>query len=387
MTKKYKFFILGSYGQRNMGDEGLLEVFRDQLKDHKLVFNSHDPKMTQERFKVEAVTTYGLKGFFKRLKALLLCTAVIYGGGTIIIQENPKIRLMMFLGNLLAKIFRKKVIYLGVGVGFLKPALIWKLFRHTYNLVTLRDQESLIYLAKAGITKNVYPVTDPMLLMNIASKSRVKYIFDYEKIPRHKKLLIGLSPRFRLDKKEYEPIKQSFVQLADYLVEKYEAHVLFIPIQRSIDYKKSYDWKYDDQVVDEIKKEMRLHMEPKHKDKVFTLEKEWLPSETAGILGQLDLYVGLPLHASMLAFLQGVPVVGINYSLENDKLPSFYRSINQEKFLIANCREMSFEDLKKLVDESLKNLDGRRAIFEPKIQALKEKAKENFELLFEVLEH
>ena len=63
-------FILGAYGQRNLGDDALLEVFTEQFADYRVVVNSARPEETARQYGVDAVPTYLGWPRFARLRAL-----------------------------------------------------------------------------------------------------------------------------------------------------------------------------------------------------------------------------------------------------------------------------------------------------------------------------
>ena len=52
--------LMGAYGQRNLGDDALLEVFLTQLHGEPLMVNSATPRATSERYGVATLPTYGL---------------------------------------------------------------------------------------------------------------------------------------------------------------------------------------------------------------------------------------------------------------------------------------------------------------------------------------
>jgi len=382
--KEYKFFILGSYGQFNMGDDGLLEVMKENLKDHQLVFNSDNPSLTEERFKVKAVYTYPQKDFWAKIKTFFWCDAIVYGGGTVIVQ-NLKILVFMFLGNFLARIFRKKVIYLGVGVGYLQsyPFLqkLAKLVCLTANLMTLRDQGSFNELKKIGVRMEKIRVTaDPVLLLKPINKIQTQKILKIEGINK-KNHLVGLSPRFHGFQKEYENFIKQLRKAADYLLSHYQVTLILIPIQWAFNYSSGYQWKYDEIAIKEFFKSF------KEKKNVFFIGKrKYLPREIAGIIGSLDFYISSPLHSLMVAFTQGVPMIATNYSSKFDhKISQFMKLINQEEFMV-DYSQINFVLLKEKIDQSFETLNFRKKFLQERQKKIINNARLNFNLLFKIME-
>jgi polysaccharide pyruvyl transferase WcaK-like protein len=94
-----KIFLLGAYGQKNLGDDALLEVFLEQFGAPSVIVNSAQPRETSRRYGVETVATYSGLPRFRRLRALLAAQALVFGGGSLLkeIEGGPIARLGYFL--------------------------------------------------------------------------------------------------------------------------------------------------------------------------------------------------------------------------------------------------------------------------------------------------
>jgi len=148
-----RVFLLGAYGQNNLGDEALLEVFLQQFPDAEITVNSAQPELTAERFGVKSVGTYwNWPPRFSRLRAMLQADVFIFGGGSLLkeIEGGPVQRLAyfarIFFILILARLFGKQTAMLGVGMGPLEHRLYKTLTRLAAalpDLICVRDQESV----------------------------------------------------------------------------------------------------------------------------------------------------------------------------------------------------------------------------------------------------
>jgi len=385
MTKKKELlFVLGSYGQFNIGDEALLQVMRDQLGEkYDLVFNSHQPEVTAREFGVETVFTYPQKDLIKKLRILWKCRAVVYGGGTMITQK-VKILLAMLLGNLAARLLGKKVVYLGIGVGDLRGSKVFQILARwvcrTAHLVTLRDEESLVQLKNAGVDLRKVKVTaDPVLLLEPCSKDEVRVILTEEGLDLQRPIF-GVSVRYISDVVAYQHMTREVAQVCERLISDRGVQVLFIPIQWSFTYSERYRWKYDDQACREVYELLDSQ------NQVYQLSRRYLPSQIMGIIGLLDSYLSVPLHSLMMAAKQGVPVAALNYSAEyNQKIPQFMGGIGREEFLVPSYFEVRSDELKRLLDLCLDSGSRPRRQLVEETARLVKSAQENFRRLSEVL--
>jgi polysaccharide pyruvyl transferase WcaK-like protein len=195
-------------------------------------------------------------------------------------------------------------------------------------------------------------------------------------------LLIGLSPRFHGFLQEYKKFVLEIAKICDYLNERYKATLLFIPIQRTFLYSQGYQWKYDDTVAEEATRLLRK------KENVFILKREkYLPEEIAGVIGLLDLYISAPLHSLMAAFIQEVPMIGLDYSAQFDtKIPEFFESIDQCDFLISSYSKVTFSLLKNKLFKSFNSLPERKRVMKREKRLILSRAKSNFYWLFSILD-
>ena len=107
--------ISGYYGQLNTGDEAILRVLIDRLREYErqenedlnIVVLSSRPHLTSKIYNVESVNR---KKIWRVIKAIKRCDIFISGGGSLFQNETSNRSLYYYLFQIfVAKLFRKKV--------------------------------------------------------------------------------------------------------------------------------------------------------------------------------------------------------------------------------------------------------------------------------------
>ena len=118
-------------------------------------------------------------------------------------------------------------------------------------------------------------------------------------------VLIGFSIREWKDKDRTD----LFAEIADKLVEKYNARIVFFPFHKPKDA--------------EISKIVMHKM--KHEDATVLMPNRYLPSEILGAMGYMNVIIGVRLHALVFSALMNVPTIGISYE---PKIDGFLEMMN-----------------------------------------------------------
>jgi len=375
-----QLLVLGSYGQHNTGDEGLLAVMIDQLQNYQLVVNSHDPQWTQRKFNVLAFKTHHLKDL---LVNLLKCDAVVYGGGTIIV-ETPRVLFLMAGGNLLARLLGKRVAYLGVGVGFLGNNRLVKFLARSAcswaTLITLRDSASADELRRVGVRRPLTVAADPILLLKPAPRQPALEILKAEGIKTDHNL-IGVAPRFHDSPANYQKMLRGLAQACDYLIETHQAQIILLPIQHRFYYNETYaDWKYDDTACQELFDLIS------NQEQVKILTEEYRPDEVLTIVGLFKIFIAAPLHPLMFALKQSVPMIGLDYSARySSKIAELFKRIDQQEYRIGSYARADFATLKKMIDQTFLNFNQRKDTLKSAATRLEKEARRSFALFSQLL--
>ena len=127
-----RVFIAGYYGYDNFGDEHLFKSVIKLLKeidnDIKIV------SLYKSRQSDQEISSFNKYNFFKLIKAIKDSDLVIFGGGNLLQNETSNRNLLFFSSIIyLAKIFKKKVVFISQGLGPAKGWGRWILSRTLKN--------------------------------------------------------------------------------------------------------------------------------------------------------------------------------------------------------------------------------------------------------------
>lgn len=304
--------ISGYYGFNNTGDEAMIETMSTLLakRDCGLIVLSSNPERTKELYNVKAYNRYKLTEIIKALKE---SDMLISGGGTLFQDITSKKSIWYYLGIVrLAQLMGKKVCVAYQGIGPLKTKLYrWMtkkiLNKKSVKLIALRDEQAIEFSKELGIDQSkVCFSSDMIFMMEPPAKERcMKILKDNAHGYVEGEKLIGLSIREWKDKDRTD----LFAELADKLVEKYNARVVFFPFHKPKDA--------------EISKIIMHKM--KHENQAVLMPNRYLPSEILGTMGLMDVNIGVRLHALVFSAVMNVPTIGISY---DPKIDGFLELIN-----------------------------------------------------------
>lgn len=350
-----KVVISGYYGFSNAGDEAMLYAILRSLRQSfpgvETTVISGRPDDTARRFHTKAVPRFGGWAIFR---SLVRCDLLISGGGSLLQDVTSSRSLLYYLSIILMGILlRKKVFLYGQGIGPLRRtwvcALLARVLSHA-DAITVRDEKSRNLLRKLGVTAPLYTTADSVLSLPKVPLERGREILRKAGVPEGKRL-IGISVRDWLDAEQWA---EKFSDYIDQLA-ALDAAVLFIPMQ----------WPEDRRMAERLCR--------RHPGRFQFLEGTFTAPELMSIIGNLDLLVGMRLHALIFAALMHVPLIGISY---DPKIDNFLRSIGEEAAF-----PVSAFDAETLYNKTEAFLDGRAACRWDAVDALREKAKETVKIL------
>lgn len=343
--------ISGYYGFNNTGDEAMIETMSVLLakKDCALIVLSSNPERTKELYNVQAYDRYKLSEIIKAIKK---ADIVVSGGGTLFQDITSKKSIWYYLGIVkIAQFFRKKVCIAYQGIGPIDTKLYRKMTKRTLNkksvkLIGLRDNQAIEYAKELGIKpEKITFSSDMIFMMQPPAKERCEKILkDNVHNLQEGQRLIGFSIREWKDKDRTDAL----AEVADKLVEKYNARIVFFPFHKPKDA--------------EISKIIMHKM--KHEDMTVLMPNRYLPSEILGTMGMMDVNIGVRLHSLVFSAVMNVPTIGISY---DPKIDGFLDMIN----LNPVC---TYETIlvDKIVDEVGKMLELGKVNYEEKIIEFKE---------------
>jgi len=175
-------------------------------------------------------------------------------------------------------------------------------------LVTVRDPTSIENLKKEAIdVSKIHLTADFAFLLGTASNNRVSAILKSEGIDPDifkRRKVIGICAGKILKPDQHELLIKVLAEVADFLIEKYNAAVVFIPHSSEKIRRASSD----------ILVGMSIMKNVKNKNDFYLIRGDYVPQEIKGILGKLDCLISLRMHPVIFASSMKVPCVIIAFN-------------------------------------------------------------------------
>ena len=211
---------------------------------------------------------------------------------------------------ILAKVFGKKTIYYAIGFSILtnkSVKLVGKLSFYFSDIISVRDKISLQNIKNLRINKKIYLSKDPALRLKPSNKF-VNKILKKEGINKNK-FLIGISLNHTVDKKINCLLTKEFTKVIDWLVETYDAEIVFFTFDPAFTHKNP-----DNKIAFTIKSNL------KNKDAFKIINYYSSPEIILGLVGKMNFFIGMRYHSIMFSYMQGIPLLGIIYEEKNRTL-------------------------------------------------------------------
>jgi len=273
-----------------------------------------------------------------------------------------------------------------VGISLKKPIVIYSqsigLFRPTVtflakycldhvDLVIVREEITKNYLEKLEIESPIYLTADCAFLLDSAPSDKVKDILSKEGIDDKIKPLVGISANSLLDDNENN-YANTMAQLIDYLIEKFNAHIIFVPhvVTRTV------GSKWDDRTIGE-----KIFSLVKNNGHIDLINGDYSPEELKGIIGLCDIFIGGRMHANIASISRCVPTMATAWS---HKYNGIFRTVGQEKY-VCDYRTMTFEELKSKADDLWENRKEIHEELKVKVEEQKKLAWYSGELVRDLL--
>ena len=358
--------ISGYYGFGNAGDEAMLcaiiDAIRKEEADAHITVISGNPTETSKKHNIHAVGTFSAFGI---LKAIANSDLVISGGGSLL-QDATSIRNTYYYLSImaLAKMMGKKVMLYSQGIGPLnRPSTrrAVSFILRFVDTITVRDSISKSELESLGI-EDVEVTADAVLAMQPADLSIGKRILEgyTSKLPKsiENPKRIGVAVRSWKDDTEY---RESLANVLSRLQEQDDVEIIFIPMSHPEDTKEA--------------KIIASYM-PKG---AIVLEGPFSTEEQVSLSGNVDLMIGIRLHALVFSSLMGKPVIGISY---DPKITSFLHMIGQEP--IGTMTHLREEALYQRCHKLLNSREEYQSSYDC-IEALRINSQRNAEIAISLL--
>ena len=300
--RRLRIGISGSYGGMNLGDEAILEGILGQLRSTvaaEVTVFSRNPPDTLARHKVErAISTRSLtrREMVPEIRQLDL---FILGGGGILYDRDAQEYLREVS---IAHELNVPVVIYAISAGPLTTQASRRAVQETLNalswaVVTVRDRQGYRLLEDVGVTADIQLTADPAFLLEPEELSVDALKAEGVELDRP---LVGFSvrepgpaaPDIRTE--EYYAL---LANAADYIVERYDAEVVFVPMEKS-------DVQHSHAVV--------AHMQ--NSERAEILRRRYSPGQILDLMGRFEFAVGMRLHFLIFAALRGTPFAALPYA-------------------------------------------------------------------------
>lgn len=294
--------ISGSYGGFNLGDEAILQSIISQIRSlqkAEITVFSRDPFDTSRRHRVERVVAVRKLGREDAEEEVSRLDLFILGGGGILYDADAKTYLRE---PLLAQELGVPVMVYAISAGPLHLPVMQDLVKECLNrvsLITVRDYHSRRVLEDAGVRQHIEVTADPALLIEAQPLDADVFIREGIDLGRR---LVGISvrePGVAAPDINEEKYHQILANTADYIIDRFSADVVFIPMERKV-----FDLQHSHAVIS-------LMLRPQN---ATVLQGDYTSGQLLSIISRLNFAVGMRLHFLLFAALQQVPFVGLPYS-------------------------------------------------------------------------
>lgn len=372
-NKNHKLVLVsGYYGFGNLGDEAILEELTNELKKlvapSQIVVLSNNPEQTKKAFGVDAVDRWQPANLLPLLKQ----TALFVSGGGGLFQDATGIKSTVFYGCqiLLVKALGRKVCIYAQGIGPLNGGAAKSLARMSLaqaNFITVRDKDSQKLLADWNISSAL--TADPVWCLE-QTAIPTGALEQINRLKNKPGLTVGLSLRTAPNFSDNQ--LRELVLVMDRTL-PLDTKLLLLPLQVEQD-------------IEPLNKFARQWTEKSRHAEVLDTEEIERPSQWLAILSQLDMLVGMRLHALIMSLKSGVPVVGIAYD------PKVRHVLTQFKQPILNLTKDgegtgAFKEWLPSMQTAVASRPQLAAAAQQEAESAKKLACQNFELLAKILVH
>ncbi len=305
MEKQEEVFrvgISGSYGGLNLGDEAILKVIVDHLRQSlpvEITVFSREPTDTLSRHKVERAVPVRELSRDEVLPEIERLDLLILGGGGILFDAEANVYLREVA---LAQERGVPVMVYAVSAGPLQDPAAQELVRTCLSraeAVTVRERRARQVLEEIGVRREIEVTADPALLLE--PEPLPSDALKHEGLEgRHR--LVGVSVREPgvaapdLDERHYHAL---LANAADYMVDRLDADLVFVPMERRVQ-----DMQHSHAVISQMA----------YADRATVLKGEYTSGQMLSLIGHFEFAVGMRLHFLMFAALQRVPFVALPYA-------------------------------------------------------------------------
>lgn len=311
-----KIFIIGYYGWNNTGDDAmlysLLQNLNEYYDDVEFSILSRSSLITPP-LKNEAriiSSDRPVMAFWEIINSSIF----ILGGGTHLYDYGKKKNRILRLSQMLvlvtiAKIFRKKIYLLGIGVE--SPTTTWgkHLIKNICKLadkITLRDSFSYSVLNEMGLKDNIIRSFDLAALLPYPSSYNKTNVLNEKRV-----LGISILPFYEIyynNKEKDELLISNLAKDLDEWLRNEPEGMIYLFIFKG-------ESKDDDARITNM-----LQKQLEQSKRVKLIDYDPHPVEMLHKIAQCSAFIGMRYHSCLFAYLAGIPMIIIDYAEKNRSL-------------------------------------------------------------------
>ncbi len=339
-AKRKAVLVAGAYGQSNLGDEYMLDVCLRLFDAKQSIVLSSDPRHTEHTHGVTAVSSR--KPTWRGMRAFLQCSTVVVGGGDqfkLIKRSAGRNRYALLLEmavlSVAAKLWNKKLLFLGVGIGNISSCMarfVTRLCLRLADTVTLRDGNSYERAQKLTGRADIVHAAD-LTFMDVAGPRSPE---------KAREKVLGIAPAYEIEHPEQYAriIEQIGVAAQKRLDANPSLEIKFLPFQPA--FHEHTDTKTSHEILQHIASTSRCLIETKFsKD---TINQTYVHT---------DVLWGVRLHSLIFACIHSVPFIALVY---DEKVRNFLKEIGMEQWGIELDETFSAEKLEALHEKLVRQM-------------------------------
>lgn len=336
-----------------------------------MIVLSQNPHKTRALYQVGAI--HRLNPFLI-IYRMMRASIFISGGGGLLQDSSGKGYSILYYGGLLffARLLKIPSMIYAQGIGPIKKSINKKLLKWILpkvNLITVRDEQSKDILKELGINDHSITVNaDPSFLLKeeeIPEDITIKYKLNQQEMSE-KKIIIGIVIRNCSEiEQDYHRKVMQFAEIADYLIENYQANLFFIPFQYFSDHT----------FMREIIEKMKFA------SFVNCIEEELHPGQILSLYSKFTFIIGMRFHSILFAAMMDKPFIAINY---DPKVRYFVYSLELPELLI-DLSQISVKNIDFKLQYIIANRKRIQSILNEKKEQFKQKALMNTQQFYQFI--
>lgn len=228
--------------------------------------------------------------------------------------------------------------------------------------VTVRDVETKRLLEEVGVERDIVVTADPALLLTPQPFPEDALVKEGVSTERR---LVAMSVRERggaAPALEHSPYHAILAAAADFVIERFEADVVFVPMERG-----------------DIRESHRVMAEMAAPERASVLDGRYGPRQLLGFMGHIELALGMMLHFLILAALAGVPLLALPYA---SKVGQFLEALGTPG---PSAQPEHVGPLLAAIDRLWDDRDRCRGLMAEAVPRLQDQARQTAEVLEKLL--